>query len=137
MRARASMCCSSAPSAASRRSCCRVNRSATASYRSSRSIAAPGGATRAGCGSRHTWGDVGRLLREERPAVVIGTGGYAAGPVVLRAQRAGIPTALVEENAVPGLTTRWLARGARQVHLGFPEARDQIGRASCRERVVV
>ena len=72
------------------------------------------------------WRDVGRLLREERPAVVIGTGGYAAGPVVLRAQRAGIPTALVEENAVPGLTTRWLARGARQVHLGFPEARDRL-----------
>src|SRR5437016_2542898 len=56
MRARASMSCSSAPSAASRRSCCRVNRSATASYRSSRSIAAPGGATRAGCGSRPTCG---------------------------------------------------------------------------------
>src|SRR5207253_6092216 len=74
----------------------------------------------------HVWRDVGRLLREERPAVVIGTGGYAAGPVVLRAQRAGIPTALVEENAVPGLTTRWLARGARQVHLGFPEARDRL-----------
>src|SRR5204862_385391 len=51
------------------------------------------------------WRDVGRLLTEERPAIVIGTGGYAAGPIVLRAQRAGIPTALVEENAFPGLTT--------------------------------
>src|SRR5439155_13348 len=40
------------------------------------------------------WRDVGRLLREERPAIVIGTGGYAAGPVVLRAQRAGIAAAL-------------------------------------------
>src|SRR5213596_2904612 len=73
-----------------------------------------------------SWRAVGRILAAERPAVVIGTGGYAAGPVVLRAQRAGIPTALVEENAVPGLTTRWLARGARQVHLGFPEARDRL-----------
>jgi UDP-N-acetylglucosamine--N-acetylmuramyl-(pentapeptide) pyrophosphoryl-undecaprenol N-acetylglucosamine transferase len=72
------------------------------------------------------WRDVGRLLREERPAIVIGTGGYAAGPIVLRAQRAGIPTAVVEENAFPGLTTRWLARGARQVHLGFPEARERL-----------
>src|SRR5207244_6642494 len=53
-------------------------------------------------------------------------GGYAAGPIVLRAQRAGIPTAVVEENAFPGLTTRWLARGARQVHLGFPEARERL-----------
>jgi len=41
---------------------------------------------------------------------------------VWRAQRAGLPTALQEQNAYPGLTTRWLARGARQVHLGFPEA---------------
>ena len=63
-----------------------------------------------------------RVLQDERPAIVIGTGGYAAGPVVWRAQRAGIPTVLQEQNAFPGLTTRWLARGARQVHLGFPEA---------------
>ncbi|MGH7521739.1 MAG: undecaprenyldiphospho-muramoylpentapeptide beta-N-acetylglucosaminyltransferase [Gemmatimonadales bacterium] len=64
-----------------------------------------------------------RVLRQEQPAIVIGTGGYAAGPVVLRAQQAGIPTVLQEQNAFPGLTTRWLARRARQVYLGFPEAR--------------
>jgi UDP-N-acetylglucosamine--N-acetylmuramyl-(pentapeptide) pyrophosphoryl-undecaprenol N-acetylglucosamine transferase len=69
------------------------------------------------------WRASGRVLAEERPAIVVGTGGYAAGPVVWRAQRSGIPTVLVEENAFPGLTTRLLARGARQVHLGFPEAR--------------
>src|SRR6266568_1674026 len=73
-----------------------------------------------------SWRAVGRILAAERPAVVIGTGGYAAGPVVLRAQRAGIPTVVVEENAFPGLTTRWLARAARQVHLGFPEARERL-----------
>src|SRR5207248_11611470 len=59
-------------------------------------------------------------------AIVIGTGGYAAGPVLWRAQRAGLPTVLVEENAFPGLTTRWLARRARQIHLGFPEARTRL-----------
>src|SRR5882672_9374818 len=64
-----------------------------------------------------------RVLREEQPAIVIGTGGYAAGPVVLRAQQVGIPTVLQEQNAFPGLTQRWLARRARQVYLGFPEAR--------------
>lgn len=69
------------------------------------------------------WRAAGRVLRDERPAIVIGTGGYAAGPIVWRAQRAKIPTALQEQNAFPGLTTRWLARGARQAHLGFPEAR--------------
>ena len=67
-----------------------------------------------------------RVLRDEQPNIVIGTGGYAAGPVVLRAQQAGIPTVLQEQNAFPGLTTRWLARRARQVHLGFPEARERL-----------
>src|SRR6059036_2690353 len=68
------------------------------------------------------WRAVGRVLDAERPAIVVGTGGYAAGPVVWRAQRRRIPTVLQEQNAFPGLATRWLARQARQVHLGFPEA---------------
>ncbi len=69
------------------------------------------------------WRAAGRVLRDERPAIVIGTGGYAAGPIVWRAQNARIPTALQEQNAFPGLTQRLLARRAQQVHLGFPEAR--------------
>lgn len=72
------------------------------------------------------WRAVGRVLRDETPAVVVGTGGYAAGPVVWRAQRRGLPTAVHEANAVPGLATRWLARRARLVLLGFPEARDHL-----------
>jgi len=68
------------------------------------------------------WRAAGRVLRDERPAIVIGTGGYAAGPLVWRAQNARIPTALQEQNAFPGLTQRLLARRAQQVHLGFPEA---------------
>jgi UDP-N-acetylglucosamine--N-acetylmuramyl-(pentapeptide) pyrophosphoryl-undecaprenol N-acetylglucosamine transferase len=72
------------------------------------------------------WRAVGRVLEHERPALVIGTGGYAAGPVVWRAQRAGIPTVLQEANAFPGLATRFLARHARQIHLAFPEARARL-----------
>jgi UDP-N-acetylglucosamine--N-acetylmuramyl-(pentapeptide) pyrophosphoryl-undecaprenol N-acetylglucosamine transferase len=72
------------------------------------------------------WRAVDRLLDVERPAIVVGTGGYAAGPTVWRAQRRGIPTALQEQNAFPGLATRWLAKGARQIHLGFPEARARL-----------
>jgi UDP-N-acetylglucosamine--N-acetylmuramyl-(pentapeptide) pyrophosphoryl-undecaprenol N-acetylglucosamine transferase len=67
-----------------------------------------------------------RVLSDERPQLVIGTGGYAAAPIVLRAQHTGIPVALQEQNAFPGLTTRWLASRARQIHLGFPEARERL-----------
>src|SRR5947208_10181375 len=76
------------------------------------------------------WRAAGQVLRDEQPAIVIGTGGYAAGPVVWRAQNARIPTALQEQNAFPGLTQRWLARRAQQVHLGFPEARLRLSPGS-------
>ena len=72
------------------------------------------------------WRKIGAVLEETRPALVVGTGGYASGPVVYHAQRSGIPTAIQESDAFPGLATRWLAGGARQIHLGFPEARERI-----------
>jgi UDP-N-acetylglucosamine--N-acetylmuramyl-(pentapeptide) pyrophosphoryl-undecaprenol N-acetylglucosamine transferase len=73
-----------------------------------------------------TWRAATRLVREVAPAIVVGTGGYAAGPVVAAARVRGIPIALQEQNAFPGLTTRLVARWARQIHLGFPEARERI-----------
>lgn len=66
---------------------------------------------------------VDRLLDRERPSLVIGTGGYAAGPVVWRAAGRGIPSAIQEQNAHPGLSTRVLSRRVREVWLGVPEAR--------------
>ena len=63
------------------------------------------------------------LVAEHRPALVVGTGGYAAGPVVWGAGRRGVPAILQEQNAFPGITTRRLAGQVRQIHLGFPEAR--------------
>lgn len=50
------------------------------------------------------------MLRQLRPSVVVGLGGYASGPVVLAAARMGIPTAIMEQNSVPGSTNRLLAR---------------------------
>jgi UDP-N-acetylglucosamine--N-acetylmuramyl-(pentapeptide) pyrophosphoryl-undecaprenol N-acetylglucosamine transferase len=54
-------------------------------------------------------GDAWRLLSNRRPHVVIGVGGYSSGPVVALAALRGIPTLLLEQNAVPGLTNRLLA----------------------------
>lgn len=66
------------------------------------------------------------ILRRERPVLVVGTGGYVAGPVVWAAMRRGVPAVLQEANAFPGIATRWLAHRARQIHLGFPEARARL-----------
>ena len=54
--------------------------------------------------------DAWRILSRRRPALVIGVGGYSSGPVVLAAAARGIPTMLLEQNAVPGLTNRLLSR---------------------------
>lgn len=61
-------------------------------------------------------------LRSFRPDVVLGTGGYACGPVVLMARLLGIPTVIQEQNALPGWTNRVLGRWVDAVALGFAEA---------------
>jgi UDP-N-acetylglucosamine--N-acetylmuramyl-(pentapeptide) pyrophosphoryl-undecaprenol N-acetylglucosamine transferase len=69
---------------------------------------------------------VGRLLDQERPAAVLGTGGYASGPVVFLAERRGIPTAIQEQNAFPGVASRWLSGRVRHAYLGLPELRRRL-----------
>ena len=53
--------------------------------------------------------DAWNVVARRRPGVVIGVGGYSSGPVVLLAALRGIPTVLLEQNAMPGLTNRLLA----------------------------
>jgi UDP-N-acetylglucosamine--N-acetylmuramyl-(pentapeptide) pyrophosphoryl-undecaprenol N-acetylglucosamine transferase len=67
-----------------------------------------------------------RVFQEEKPVAVLGTGGYASGPVVWWGTRRGVPTAIQEQNAYPGLATRWLSRRVRHVYLGLPEARQLL-----------
>jgi UDP-N-acetylglucosamine--N-acetylmuramyl-(pentapeptide) pyrophosphoryl-undecaprenol N-acetylglucosamine transferase len=64
-------------------------------------------------------GIVGRF----KPDVVLGTGGYVSAPVVVAAWLARKPVVLQEQNSVPGLTNRLLARVADEVHLAFSESR--------------
>lgn len=58
-------------------------------------------------------------LRELKPDLVIGVGGYAAGPVLAAAVAMRIPTAIMEQNAVAGLTNRLLARHVGRVYASF------------------
>ncbi|WP_116475215.1 undecaprenyldiphospho-muramoylpentapeptide beta-N-acetylglucosaminyltransferase [Zobellella maritima] len=62
------------------------------------------------------------VLREVRPQVVLGMGGFAAGPGGVAARLAGIPLILHEQNAAAGLTNRLLARLAKRVLMAFPGA---------------
>lgn len=61
-------------------------------------------------------------LLQDRPAAVIGLGGFASAPVVMAAQRLGIPALLLEQNAIPGRSTRWLSRFSRVTCLSYPQS---------------
>lgn len=60
-----------------------------------------------------------RILKRFRPRVVIGTGGYVSGPVVLWASLLGIPCLVHEQNAIPGMTNKILARYSRHICVSF------------------
>ncbi len=63
-----------------------------------------------------------KLVKEFAPDLAIGTGGYAAGPVIRAARQLGIPTAIHEQNAFPGVTNKLLAPHAKAIMLTFEEA---------------
>ena len=63
------------------------------------------------------------ILRDFRPDLVVGTGGYASYPMVKAAAQAHIPTAVHESNSVPGLTTRMLEEYADVIMVGFEDCR--------------
>jgi UDP-N-acetylglucosamine--N-acetylmuramyl-(pentapeptide) pyrophosphoryl-undecaprenol N-acetylglucosamine transferase len=60
------------------------------------------------------------ILRRVRPRAVLGAGGYVSGPGGIAAWLMRIPLLIHEQNAIPGLTNRWLARLAGQVLQAFP-----------------
>lgn len=74
------------------------------------------------------------ILDRFQPELVVGTGGYASYPVVHAAAARGIPTAVHESNAVPGLTTQQLAKVAERIMVGYEESR---GNYRQRDKVVV
>ena len=71
--------------------------------------------------------DAWRIVTARRPHLVIGVGGYSSGPVVLVAALRGIPTMLLEQNAVPGLTNRLLARVVKAAAVTFESSASFFG----------
>ena len=63
-----------------------------------------------------------RVLRDFQPQVVVGVGGYLAGPVMVEAALQDIPTLLIEPNALPGFTNRALGPVVRLAAVAFEEA---------------
>ena len=72
--------------------------------------------------------DAWRIIRTRRPHLVIGVGGSSSGPVVLMASMSGVPTMLLEQNAVPGLTNRLLSRVVRAAAVTYESSKEFFGR---------
>lgn len=82
-------------------------------------------------GALRGWGALSRAAAERPPALVVGTGGYAAGLATLWASRRGVPVVQHIGDAVPGLTARWGARFSREAYLGYPEAERHLPHRGC------
>jgi len=74
-----------------------------------------------------------KLIRTQRPAVVVGCGGFASAPGVLAAALSRIPIVLLEQNSYPGRATKFLSRFATTICLSFAESRGYLPtRSNCR-----
>lgn len=75
-----------------------------------------------------------KIIRQFRPDVIVGTGGYASYPALKMGAKLKIPTAVHEANAVPGLTTRMVAKCVDRIMVSFEDSRNYYPQP---ERVVV
>lgn len=62
-----------------------------------------------------------RILKQFRPDIVVGVGGYASGPAVLAAHFMGIPTVIAEQNAIPGITNKILGSFADKIFVTYAQ----------------
>ena len=70
-----------------------------------------------------------RILKEKDISLVVGFGGYVAGPGALAAKWLRIPLIIHEQNAIPGMTNRYLSKIADQVLMGFPASFKGLAKA--------
>ena len=70
-----------------------------------------------------------KVLARRKPQVVLGMGGFVTGPGGLVSRLMGLPLVVHEQNSIPGLTNRWLAKVAKQVLAAFPGSFDHASNA--------
>lgn len=75
------------------------------------------------------YGQAKKIIREFKPDIVIGTGGYICGATILAAHNLGVPTLLHESNAFPGRAVKMLAKKVDTILISFKEAKERIGNA--------
>ncbi|MDE7380747.1 MAG: undecaprenyldiphospho-muramoylpentapeptide beta-N-acetylglucosaminyltransferase [Muribaculaceae bacterium] len=62
-----------------------------------------------------------KIVKDFRPDIAVGVGGYCSGPTLKAAQRAGVPTLLQEQNSYAGVTNKLLAKKAKKICVAYPE----------------
>lgn len=72
------------------------------------------------------YGDAKKIIKEFKPDVVIGTGGYICGATIFAAHNLGIPTLLHESNAFPGKAVKMLAKKTNTILISFEDAKNRI-----------
>ena len=70
-----------------------------------------------------------KLIKDLNPDIVIGTGGYICGPVVMAAHKYKVPIILHESNAYPGMAVKFLSNKANAVLVGFEDAKKRLPKA--------
>lgn len=78
-----------------------------------------------------------RILKEFKPDVVIGTGGYASWPAVSCAASMNIPTSIVEQDAYPGIATRQLSKCADRIFISFEDTRKYLTKTKKGSKVIL
>ncbi len=70
-----------------------------------------------------------KLIKEIKPDIIIGTGGFICGPVLLAGIKLKIPTIIHESNSYPGITTKLLSSKANTILVGFEETKEKLTKA--------
>lgn len=77
----------------------------------------------------HGINDAKSIIENEKPDLIIGTGGYVTAPVIIAGNKKKVPTVIHESNALPGKTTKWLSKKVSLVAVGFMDTVKRLPKA--------